>query len=35
MSCQDFKRVVEELADGRLMEAAARTRPSAWGVRRV
>ncbi|HEX7313903.1 MAG TPA: hypothetical protein VF297_08270 [Pyrinomonadaceae bacterium] len=24
MSCQDFKRVVEELADGRLMEAAAR-----------
>jgi hypothetical protein len=24
MSCQDFKRVVEELADGRLMEAGAR-----------
>jgi hypothetical protein len=24
MSCQDFQRVVEELADGRLMEAAAR-----------
>lgn len=24
MSCQDFKRVVEELADGRLMDAAAR-----------